>query len=256
MTILLLLITFGMAIALAFLNDKLTLLRSQLEELREIALDRMRHLDRRIEQLEKASAEGRMEAEHVPEAQATPEPTAAAEPTSPAPTSIAEPEPILQPIEPEMAWLQDWVAAKTESTIPAEAAEPVSDFAQTLAPEDQPAFQTESKVTDWPTSPSKPVQEPAKKVSFEEKLGGNWLAKLGVSILVVGVAFFLAPRLLTMGPVGKSLTGLAVSLALLLGGLWLERRPPYRIFARAGISGGWALLFFTTFAMQDRKSVV
>ena len=247
MTILLLLITFGLAIALAYLNDKLTLLRSQLDELREIALDRMRHLDRRIEQLEKLSAERRMQGDDTPVPQATPEPTAPQQSTS-----SAASEPILPSVEPEpeMVWLQDWIAAKAAPAIPAQATEPVSEFEQTSAPEDQPAFQSESKAADLPTPPSKSAPEQVKTVSFEEKLGGNWLAKLGVSILVIGVAFFLAPRLLTMGPVGKSLTGLAVSLTLLLGGLWLERKQPYRIFARAGISGGWALLFFTTFAMH------
>jgi len=253
MTILLLLITFGLAIAFAYLNDKLTLLRSQMDEMREIALDRIRHLDRRIEQLEKLNAEHRMPAEDALVAQVTPEPAAPQELTS-----LAPPEPILQPIEPEpeLAWLQDWVAARVAPAIPAEAAAPVAEdeaatvFAQTIAPENQPAFQPESKVADRQASHSEAQPEPAKTVSFEEKLGGNWLAKLGVSILVIGVAFFLAPRLLTMGPVGKSLSGLAVSLTLLLGGLWLERRPAYRIFARAGIGGGWALLFFTTFAMH------
>ena len=53
-----------------------------------------------------------------------------------------------------------------------------------------------------------------------------------------------------MGPLGKVLTGYTVSLALLLGGLWLERKNTYRIIARAGIGGGWALGFFTTFAMH------
>ena len=63
------------------------------------------------------------------------------------------------------------------------------------------------------------------------------------------MAFFLAWKLQTWGPAGKVLCGFAVSVALLGGGVWLERKPMYRIFARAGIGGGWALAFFTTFAM-------
>ena len=249
MTIFLFLITFGLAIALAHLNDKLGKLRWQMDELREIALDRIRHLDRRIEQLERANAELRMPAADAPVAQVIPEPAAPQTPSTPATA-----EPILQPIEPEpeMVWLQDWVAAKTAPAIPPEVADSgaTTVFSRTLAPENQPASRPESKVENWPASPTVSAPEPVKTVSFEEKLGGDWLAKLGVSILVIGVAFFLAPRLLTMGPVGKSLTGLTVSITLLLGGLWLERKPAYRIFARAGISGGWALLFFTTFAMH------
>ena len=48
---------------------------------------------------------------------------------------------------------------------------------------------------------------------------------------------------------GKALTSFAVSAGLLGGGLWLERKERYRVFARAGIGGGWALGFFTTYAM-------
>jgi len=85
--------------------------------------------------------------------------------------------------------------------------------------------------------------------SLEEKLGANWLNKLGVAILVVGLAFFLAYKLQTWGPAGKVLCGYSVSLVLLGGGVWLERKVTYRIFARGGIGGGWALAFFTTYAM-------
>jgi hypothetical protein len=37
---------------------------------------------------------------------------------------------------------------------------------------------------------------------------------------------------------------------MLGGGIWLERRERYRLLGRAGIGGGWALLFFTTYAMH------
>jgi len=86
-------------------------------------------------------------------------------------------------------------------------------------------------------------------LNLEERLGTNWLNKLGVALLVLGVAFFLAWKLQTWGPAGKVLCGFAVSATLLAGGVWLERKSMYRIFARAGIGGGWALMFFTTFAM-------
>lgn len=88
-------------------------------------------------------------------------------------------------------------------------------------------------------------------LSLEERLGGNWLNKLGVALLVIGLAFFLALRLNTMGPGGKVLTGFVIGFAMLAGGVWLERaKEAYRLFARAGIGGGWALIFFTTYAMH------
>lgn len=86
-------------------------------------------------------------------------------------------------------------------------------------------------------------------LNLEEALGTNWLNKLGVIILVFGIAFFLAFQLQNLGPAGKVLVGYVVSLAMLGGGIWLERKERYRLLARAGIGGGWALTFFTTYAM-------
>lgn len=86
-------------------------------------------------------------------------------------------------------------------------------------------------------------------LDLEETMGTNWLNKLGIVILVLGVAFFLAYQLKTLGPAGKVLVGYLVSGALLGSGVGFERTDRYRILARAGVGGGWALLFFTTYAM-------
>lgn len=86
-------------------------------------------------------------------------------------------------------------------------------------------------------------------LDVEERLGTNWLNKLGIMILVLGIAFFLAYQLQTLGPAGKVLVGYVASAALLGSGIYFERSDRYRILARAGIGGGWALLFFTTYAM-------
>jgi len=90
---------------------------------------------------------------------------------------------------------------------------------------------------------------PQRSISLEERLGQNWLNKLGIVTLVIGLALFLGYQLRLLGPAGKSAIGLTLSLALLVGGLFLERRERYRIFARAAIGGGWALTFFVTFAL-------
>ena len=86
-------------------------------------------------------------------------------------------------------------------------------------------------------------------LDFEEAFGTNWLNKLGIVILVVGVAFFLAYQLKTLGPAGKVFSGYAVAGLLLGAGIWFERHDRYHVLARAGVGGGWALLFFTTYAM-------
>jgi len=86
-------------------------------------------------------------------------------------------------------------------------------------------------------------------LDIEEALGANWLNKIGIVLVVLGVASFLAYQLRQVGPAGKVLVGVLVSLTLLGGGIFLERKPGYRILGRAGIGGGWALCFFTAYAM-------
>jgi hypothetical protein len=86
-------------------------------------------------------------------------------------------------------------------------------------------------------------------LDIEEMMGTNWLNKLGIVILVLGVAFFLAYQLKTLGPAGKVLVGFVTAAVMLGAGIWFDRKERYRILARAGIGGGWALAFFTTYAM-------
>lgn len=80
-------------------------------------------------------------------------------------------------------------------------------------------------------------------------LGTNWLSKLGIFILVLGVAFFLTWELRELGPAGKDAVGFVVSACLLGAGIWGERAERYRLLARAAVAGGWSLLFFTAYAM-------
>ncbi|MBI2687005.1 MAG: DUF2339 domain-containing protein [Acidobacteria bacterium] len=91
-----------------------------------------------------------------------------------------------------------------------------------------------------------PAPEP--KRDLEAMIGGNWLSKLGVLLLLIGIALFIGFSLTEMGPVGRILTGLATSVALLAGGVVAERKDDYRVLGRALIGGGWAGLYFTAFA--------
>ena len=125
-----------------------------------------------------------------------------------------------------------------------------------LAPPDtaaphRPAFTPPPAPTPHVPLPTPPVAAapPKPRVSLEERLGQNWLNKLGIVILVIGLALFLGYQLRTLGPLGKSLIGFALAAAILGGGLFLERKPNYRLFARTCIGGGWALLFFLSFAL-------
>jgi hypothetical protein len=100
------------------------------------------------------------------------------------------------------------------------------------------------------SAPKPTLQERLKAVSsIEETLGTNWLYKLGIIILVVGVALFGIHELGTLGPLGKAAISYFTALLLLVGGIALEKKERYRLIGRGGIGGGWALLFFTTYAI-------
>ena len=86
---------------------------------------------------------------------------------------------------------------------------------------------------------------------WEAIVGGSWLNKLGVFVLVIGIALFLGYSFTRMGPPGRVAVSLAVSFAMLTGGVLLERRERYTIFARGFLGGGWGALFFTTYAMHS-----
>jgi hypothetical protein len=105
-------------------------------------------------------------------------------------------------------------------------------------------------------APKPTAQQRMKSVfALEETLGTNWLNKLGITILVLGVALFGIYELGQLGPLGKVCLSYVVSLALLAGGIFLERRERYRVLGYTLIGGGWALLFFTTYALNHVQAM-
>jgi len=85
---------------------------------------------------------------------------------------------------------------------------------------------------------------------WEAVIGGNWLNKLGALVLVIGIAMLLAYSVSHLEPAGRVALGLSVSVAMLGAGVILQRRERYRIFAEGLLGGGWAGLYFTTYAMH------
>jgi hypothetical protein len=106
--------------------------------------------------------------------------------------------------------------------------------------------------TEQPAGPtlSQRVRDSMQGEEWEAVVGGSWLNKLGVLVLVIGIALFLGYSFTKMGPGGRVAIGLGVSLTMLAGGFLLEKKPRYKIFARGLLGGGWAALYFTTYAMQ------
>ena len=93
-----------------------------------------------------------------------------------------------------------------------------------------------------------PSAMPAAGPGWETMLGGNWLNKVGVLVLVIGLRSFLWYSFGRMGPPDAWRFPLGVSAVMLAGGVVLERREKYRAAARGLIGGGWAALYSTTYA--------
>jgi uncharacterized membrane protein len=97
-----------------------------------------------------------------------------------------------------------------------------------------------------PPPPSKAA--PAKEREWEQILGGNWLARIGVLLLIIGVAFFLKFAFDNnwLNPTSRVVLGVLASLAMLWSGYHWQRQ--YPVFAQALSGGGIALLYLSIFA--------
>ncbi len=141
--------------------------------------------------------------------------------------------------------------AESGPATPEPTATPIAPATSEAAPEQIPAAAAASAdpAADQRSAPS-PRKRPRGNADWEELIGGSWLNKLGVLVLIVGIALLLGYSMTNLGPEGRVGLGLAVSAALLAGGAVLEGRERYRVVARGLIGGGWAGLYFTTFAMH------
>jgi hypothetical protein len=90
---------------------------------------------------------------------------------------------------------------------------------------------------------------------LEERVGANWLNKIGTAAFVIGVALLLNYSMHYLGPQGKIALGYVLSAGFLMAGILGEKKERYRIASRAVLGGGWALAYFTTYAMHNIAAV-
>src|SRR6185369_11579943 len=163
------------------------ILRKRLYEQGRLLDARLSDFTRRLYEIESSLRELKRPDKHepvsVPEPQAVP--TKDARPTPPQPIKIAE----------------------SQKPIPAPPVTSIPPARENLPPK--------IPVPVVPSSTSSPTiaEKIRESGGIEEVLGKNWLNKLGIVLLVIGVAFFLAFQLKTLGPAGKVLVGYAVSFA-------------------------------------------
>jgi uncharacterized membrane protein len=86
--------------------------------------------------------------------------------------------------------------------------------------------------------------------AWEVTVGGSWLNKIGVLVFVIGLALLVGYSVSRVGPAARIGIGMVVSLTMLGGGVVMERRGEYRTYGYGLIAGGWAGLYFTTYAAR------
>ena len=171
-----------------------------------------------------------------------------------------EPAPLAPKVEPTPR-VPAFAASHTSPISPVEARMEAS-IPNAVTPSAVPGPQTPAPLRTPPPAPAAPtfaaVARPRKSLRerlgatlpLEEILGMNVFAKIGIILLVLGFALLGRMALIAMEPGQRVALIYAVSVAMLGGGIWLETKERYRLLGRAGIGGGWALLFFTTYALH------
>jgi hypothetical protein len=169
---------------------------------------------------------------------------------------------------------------KPPQPIPAQIPAPPKQIPAPIAvltePVKPPPAQAPRPITPPPSSPppaapvidrvqaSPPLQKASTKsiaagiksaLALEEALGTNWLNKLGIISLVLGIALFGIYEFNELGPGGKVALSCVAGLALLIGGIYFDKRERYRFLGRAGIGGGWALIFFVSYAIYHVQAM-
>jgi hypothetical protein len=117
--------------------------------------------------------------------------------------------------------------------------------------EPEPAAEPEPEPEPEPVfSLSDRLREKLSGEEWEALVGGSLLNKLGSLILVIAIALGLTYSATRMGPGGRVILALGISFSMIGGGVLLERRQKYLIFARGLLGGGWAALYLTAYAMH------
>ncbi|MGB2630873.1 MAG: DUF2339 domain-containing protein [Candidatus Omnitrophota bacterium] len=98
--------------------------------------------------------------------------------------------------------------------------------------------------------PAKPVKEKKKfGEGFEIALAIKWFNKLGLLAVVVGIALLISYSFQFLTPALKILIGYASGGIMIALGTYLEKKKNLSAFGMTIAGGGWAIIYFTTFAM-------
>ncbi|MBC8042595.1 MAG: DUF2339 domain-containing protein, partial [Rhizobacter sp.] len=136
------------------------------------------------------------------------------------------------------------------------AAPPAAPSDKTIAA-DKAAMPSAATTQPKPAQPASPrpvasapvAAKPA--VNFEEYVGGNLISKIGIAVLVIGLAFYVRYAIENnlINPLTRVVIGFAAGLTLL--GFAIRLKEKYLAYSAVLLSGGMATIYFTTFAAYD-----
>lgn len=153
-------------------------------------------------------------------------------PVVPPPLPVQPPEPEVKPapVLVEYVLLQEPEELAAQSGLPQTSMSPVGQASFTKEPKDESS-------------------------SFEMKLGTYWFVRLGVVMLLTGLAFFgyyaYQHYILHLGPWGKLAFMYLLGGGMLAGGAWCQRdegNAKLSNFGQVVLAGGLATIYFTTYA--------
>jgi len=140
----------------------------------------------------------------------------------------------------------------SEAVVEAQPTKSIADAVAPSAPFAEPEPSASEEISrEQITPPRRTFAERLRStLPLEELLGMNLFAKIGIVLLVIGIAFGGQLAFDSMSAGARVASIYAIACVLLGGGIWFETKERYRIVGRAGIGGGWATLFFVTYAMN------
>lgn len=114
------------------------------------------------------------------------------------------------------------------------------------APKPMPSIEAQFKTEEK----EEKVALKEKGTGLEQRMGRYWLNRIGILVLATGVGFLITYTFKYFGPFIKILTGYLIGAALFMIGSRLEKNNKFVYYGRSLLGGGWAIAYFTTYAMH------